>query len=267
MDEPPPKPRGRWLRFSLRSLLLLVVLIAVPLGWKVNRARNQRAAVAGLQKLRAQITYDYENASPGSRANAAPPGPKWLIDLLGKEYFADVVQVTVGGPQVADDTIALIARLPEVEHVTLAWVSRRPGLDQISTLKQLDDLGLLSEAADITDKGMAYIAKLTKLRSLCLRSGSSDGSGVQDRMKITDQGLLNLHELKHLEFVQLQSTQVTQAGIDTLRKALPNCRIDWNPKVPLLLTNEKDGKTTSTNGLPFPSQIPRFRPRKVQKQQ
>jgi len=34
--------RRRWLQFSLRGLLLLMVAIALPLGWTMNDVRRQR---------------------------------------------------------------------------------------------------------------------------------------------------------------------------------------------------------------------------------
>jgi hypothetical protein len=215
MDEQSPKPRRRRLSFSLRSLLLLVVVIAIPLGWKVNRARNQRDVVAELENLHAGIKYDYEvGKSYGGGANESPPGPQWLIDRLGKEYFVEVFQVTVGASQVTDETISLIARLPEVKYVSLhspggitdkglvhfarmhnlvgvdlfsdritgtglvhltglerltmlsvlGWATDA-SLEHVSTLKRLESLWLY-EAVEVTDEGIAHIAKLTNLRGL-----------------------------------------------------------------------------------------------------
>ena len=37
-------PRRRWLRFSLRSLLILITILCVWLGVKVNQARRQKEA-------------------------------------------------------------------------------------------------------------------------------------------------------------------------------------------------------------------------------
>ena len=42
------KPKGRLVRFSLRTLFVFVVLLSVPLGWfawEMQRARRQREAV------------------------------------------------------------------------------------------------------------------------------------------------------------------------------------------------------------------------------
>ena len=40
------KPKLRWLRFSLRSLFLLVLVLAVSLGWTLYKVRQQGIAVA-----------------------------------------------------------------------------------------------------------------------------------------------------------------------------------------------------------------------------
>ncbi len=280
MTEQSHRPRRRWFRFSVRSLLLLVVLIAIPLSWKVNRARNQRVAVAELQKLNARIIYDYEivaiNGSQTYR-NLPPPGPKRLTDLLGIEYFVEVIEVGSDSPQVTDETIALIAQaLPELTFISftsapevtdsglihLAEMHKLEGvclfskgitgvglvhltglkrlksldvsgwatdaaLEHISKLTRLERLQLC-EAVDITDTGLADIAKLTNLRSLEIGSGGWFASGIQNCMKVTDQGLVNLHGLTKLELLDLNTIGATRAGIDKLRKALPNCKIQWN---------------------------------------
>jgi hypothetical protein len=48
---------------------------------------------------------------------------------------------------------------------------------------------------------------------------------------IGDAGLRQLHGLSALSDLDIEGTQVTQAGIDDLRAALPQCRISWQGKV------------------------------------
>ena len=54
-------PKRRWLQFSLRGLLLLMVVIAVPLGWR-HRVRQQRDAVAALEKAGCFVGYENGNS-------------------------------------------------------------------------------------------------------------------------------------------------------------------------------------------------------------
>ena len=44
--------RHRWLRFSLRGLLIGVTLVAIWLGWNVHVVRQRKAALAELKEFR-----------------------------------------------------------------------------------------------------------------------------------------------------------------------------------------------------------------------
>lgn len=248
MTDSAAKPRRRWPRFSVRSLLLLIVLIAVPLAWKFNQVRNQRLVVAEITNLNGQIIYHHEMRQVRmARQTAEPPGPKWLRALLGEDFFAALVWMEINDPRVSDETIALVSTLPDLKelHIRSDQLSDRGlghlaglktlkylnlvgrqitdnGLEQIAKFKQLKGLDLNAEK--VSDDGLAQIAKLTKLHQLSL--GTSGFS--QDRMNITDEGLLHLQALKNLRFLQFNSSKVTRAGVDKLQKALPDCKIVWN---------------------------------------
>ena len=257
--------------------MLLVVVIAIPLAWKVNRVRNQRAVVAELGKLNAQILYDYQIAQVESGGDmVSPPEPKWLTDLIGKEYFVEVDQVTVVGPQVNNETIALIAKLPGIVRVILRSDNSATGINdsglvsfagmhnlevvalysdritgtglvhlaKLKRLKSLCAMGWINDsslghismlgrlellniygATQITDEGLAHISKLHNLRKfIIVKSGSADSEYIQ----VSDEGLVHLYGLKNLDELTFSATQVTQAGIEKLHEALPNCRIEWN---------------------------------------
>ena len=49
------------LRFRLRSLVILVLLVGGALGWFVHRARVQRNAVAAVKSIGGQAVYDFED--------------------------------------------------------------------------------------------------------------------------------------------------------------------------------------------------------------
>ena len=81
----------RFLRFSVRGLIVLVLVIGVWLGWIVRSARIQREAVAAIQHAGGQVAYDWENVHRSKwsekliypRPNRKPIWPQWLIHALG----------------------------------------------------------------------------------------------------------------------------------------------------------------------------------------
>ena len=95
----------RWLRFSLRSFLVLFTVFCIWLGWKAERAHRQREAVAVIVKAGGKVWYDHQlHVVPrpwGRRGRmtaispkAADPTPQWIQSLLGHEFFRSVVGVS-----------------------------------------------------------------------------------------------------------------------------------------------------------------------------
>ncbi len=82
MTQPPttPKPRRRWLQFSLRTLMVLMLVFGCGFGWagvKLKQAREQRGAVKAIRKLGGSIYC--ESASGGMIRTAVA----WVGKLLG----------------------------------------------------------------------------------------------------------------------------------------------------------------------------------------
>src|SRR5438045_591722 len=93
-----PRP---WLQFSVRTLVIVSLLVGVGLGIIANRARRQREAVSAISRVGGTVWYDYQKASD-KRPNAFDPksaalGPEWLRRLIGPEFFQDVVMVNLKG--------------------------------------------------------------------------------------------------------------------------------------------------------------------------
>src|SRR5215475_8806822 len=78
-------PKRRWFRYSLRTLLVFVTLASAGFGWlgyKVRQAKRQQDTILAIMKLGGTVIYDYEYEG------APLPGPKWLRDLIGVDFFA-----------------------------------------------------------------------------------------------------------------------------------------------------------------------------------
>lgn len=181
---PCKRPR---LQYSLRTLLLVFVVISIATGWftaRMRRANRQRAAALTIASLSGVVSYDDE---PDDLA-AAPipsPVPRWLRNLLGDDFFRTAVGVIAFN----DGTMVAVRDLP--------------------ALRRLDFVG-----GPATDAGLVHVRGLSRLQRINL----SD-------TQITDAGLEHLRGLTQLRELCLRGTKVTDEGVQSLQQALPDCKI------------------------------------------
>jgi hypothetical protein len=90
------------------------------------------------------------------------------------------------------------------------------GLAQLKDRITLNILGL--EATPVSDSGLAHLKGLVRLEGLYLHHTA-----------VSDAGLVHLRRLKQLRELDLTETKVTAQGVAGLRKALPKCRIKFEP--------------------------------------
>ena len=148
--KPGPGPWRRYVRFSLRGLIVLVLLFGGWLGWIVRSARIQREAVAAIRNVDGEAFYEWEWNNGRVVAGGAPWAPHWLVQTFGVDYFGHVVAVFT--PIAAEDELIHIEQLPQLRHlvignteVTDATLTRLKRLTHLSKL----DLG----NSEITDAG------------------------------------------------------------------------------------------------------------------
>jgi hypothetical protein len=87
------RPWRRFLRFSVRGLIVLVLVIGVGLGWIVRSAYIQRDAVAAVKKAGGSVSYDREPSDGDNALAGSPWTPRWLVDFVGVDYFGAVTDV------------------------------------------------------------------------------------------------------------------------------------------------------------------------------
>jgi hypothetical protein len=180
----------RRFQFRVRSLLVFLLAVSLPLGWfawEMQRARRQREAVEGIEKVGGEVSYDFLTYD---REWARPPA--WLQRWLGDDFFFDVETV-------------ILATMADV------------GDGDVRHLKVLSKLEFLSlNGMDVTDAGLQQVQGLAELETLYLSSP-----------QITDDGLEHLMALTNLKFLLLGCSQVTDEGVKRLQQELPNCEIDF----------------------------------------
>ena len=170
--------RRRWFQFRLRTLLIAILVLSLPLSWfawKMERARRQRAAVEALQKLGhpylptgiATVAYtdlaiiEYDSG----RSGLQKPQPSWLRSVLGDDFFDSVVKIALGGYDVTDDGLENLKSLPNLHTLTL--IDCRISDDSLAHLSGLQGLeSLRINNMLITDAGLEHLKKLVNLREL-----------------------------------------------------------------------------------------------------
>jgi hypothetical protein len=95
--------RGRY-ALSLRTLMILVLVLGGGFGWAVNRANSRRWAVDAVRKAKGTVQFD--NKQPNAVGKLWPPA--WLVRLLREEFFHDVTVVRLTFSQ-SEETDAIVA--------------------------------------------------------------------------------------------------------------------------------------------------------------
>ena len=193
-------PWRRYLRFSMRGLIVAVLLIGGWLGWIIRGARIQREAAAAIVRSGGFVDYEWDWKDGCLVQGGRPQAPDWLVDALGHDYFGQVVRVFYYENRASDAVIAHIRRFPDLVHLGLMGPNvTDAGVSRLTLLKQISSLGLSN--AHVSDTGLAGLAGLTSLEELTL-----------DGTDITDAGLANLKALKKLSYLSLRKTEVSDAG-------------------------------------------------------
>jgi uncharacterized protein YjbI with pentapeptide repeats len=255
--EPNQRPWRRYLRFSVRGLIVVVLVVGGWLGWVVRDARIQRDAVAAIEG-HCWVSYDLE------LNEKEPWAPRWIADRIGYDYFASVVEVTVfefapdadmehirrfnrletlnlSGSGITEAGLAYLGELHDLRGLSLYNIKITEAgwkhLERLRGIERLDlsftgttDAGLahaagLSQLRElklvetrITDRGSAHLKRLAQLRELDLSETETTGAGLADL-----DGLSNLSQLN------LSSTQVTDAGLVHIKglSNLEDLDLEW----------------------------------------
>ena len=197
----------RWRRllpFSVRGLVVLVLLIGGWLGWFVRSARIQRDAVRAITSAGGGYAYNCQWKNGAMISGGKPWAPQSLVDLIGIDYFSHIAAVGLNTPE-PDVLMVHVAQFTRLEKLlVIACPLSDIGLSHLKTLNNLSDLSL--DATEVTDAGLAHLKGMTQLASL----------EVTGR-RISDAGLLHVQGLTSLASLKLTRTSVTGAGLRHLK--------------------------------------------------
>jgi hypothetical protein len=163
----------RWqFQFSIRSLLVLTVAVAIPsscLAVKLRQATQQRAAIAAIEKLGGMRESAADRAERAILRRAPslillpgyfvePSGPAWLRRLVGGELFETVPAVDLQITELTDDGLEHLKFLDGLQELNLDSTEiTDAGLETLEGLNQLHNLDLYGTR--VTDAGVAKLQK------------------------------------------------------------------------------------------------------------
>jgi hypothetical protein len=230
--------RGRWLRFSLRSLIVAVAITGVVLGIIVHTARRQRLAVETIQSAGGTVFYAYQQTSPRSwSTGGTPSGPAWLRQAIGGEFFDRPIYVGLFGSPQDEDWIDAFNRIPTTETLLLSGDNVADDtLRQLAASTSLIELHL--SGSRISDDALRQLAKFPRLRWLVINHTSVTATGVAHLTALSDLEELNLRStalsdaavtdlstLTGLQKLDVRDTAISDGGAEELQRQLPNCQI------------------------------------------
>jgi hypothetical protein len=215
-------------QFSLRSLLVFTIAVAIPCSWlavEMKRAREQKAAVEAIYHFGGKVFYQYSYCSDRS-----------LTNLLSHEFLAESYHVHTG-EEATDGDLVQLKKLKPLQGLTIESIHvTDAGLVQLQGLNQLEDLNL--SGTRVTDAGLIHLQEVKQLESLWLAKTHITDAGLVhllplSRLKclflenttVTDAGLVHLQGMHQLQGLGLDNTKVTDEGVRKLQQALPKCYI------------------------------------------
>lgn len=215
-NKPPTHRSRRWLQFRLRSLLVLMLVAALALGWYARLRHGvlrEQSALATVRRLQAQMTKPPENWIGSPLVVQSHP---WWLRLNGEQELSQVTAVSFDlrsyddgfemESPLGDAELRVLSALP---HLRSLKVPRSrisdAGLSALGSLRRLTTLDLSATA--VTDRGLMHLQPLHALESLVL-----------DRTAVTGSGLEHLQHCPRLQSLSLFTVPLQTEHVDLLNE-------------------------------------------------
>lgn len=251
------RPRLLRFRFSLRVLLLFILVLSLPLGWlgrQIIRSRRETAFVARVSKAGGDARFDYNAAVPGFPADE--PKGSWLLrQAFGQNLFsyvcsADLSKVknpnafetslgqmsklqtlTLPSGPLSDELVESVASLPDLWELSLNGSSITPAqMRRLAKSKSIGALRLGGEAA--ADEVLEQLHHFRHLPNVAILGGVTTDRGLQALRQVdsiyfleihampsvTNAGFHDLIALPNLRTLEITGTQITEACVKDLTK-------------------------------------------------
>jgi len=160
------KKKRRLPRFGLNTFLFVITIFCVVLGWRVNRAQQQKRAAAMIWGV-GVFGYDFEVTEDGEFTGGDSQVPLALRRFLGQDFFHNITIVTLGETYF-------------VPNANGTAISYWPVTDEhLGQLKHLPELKTLRILPQLPDDSIERLAQLDSLTTVVLRNNSPTDDGVK----------------------------------------------------------------------------------------
>ena len=220
-------------RFRLRTLLIVVTLVAIYLANATRNAGLQKRFIEQVADVGGYARYDWQYTNLAFDPDAVPPQPQWLLRVVDKNYLMQVTHVRIPG-DVSDAHLKWINNNRCLEGLDINVEKSEQLLQQIQKqgqlrslricadcelvldcLQQMPNLEMLSiEGATLRD--LAPVAKLPALKSLSIRG-----------CDLTELDVRSFGDMKQLIYLDIVSGDyqhtLGNAKFFEISGYLPNC--------------------------------------------
>ena len=127
----------------------------------------QRDAVAAIRRAGGEVEYDCYWSNGRRVLGGEPRAPRWLIDLIGGDYFHHITKVEFFSPASATD--AKLAHVGRLSQLQLLSANDSPSVSDVGLahLKGLTNLSILAlSGTHASDTGLANLKGLEASPSL-----------------------------------------------------------------------------------------------------
>ena len=181
----------RWMKYSLRSSLLLIAVCAAFLGWINYRAEQRQSILQEIDDLGGSFRLRGHNDSWIGAAYES---------IYGRDSYGDVVAVDLRDTAADDELLERLGRFTEIYDLDLS--STKVTDKGVRSIAHLPLRTLWLQETKITaDAGLA-LSKVSTLDMLAMNATDCD-----------DTFLKNLGPLENLTDLGLRGTQVTSEGM------------------------------------------------------
>lgn len=224
-------------RFSLRSLLIAISLVAILLGWGVEQTRRRQQAISSVERLGGWVEYADSAILPRTNLVGYLP-QKWTDAFFGDGWRRAVSAIHIRDVRLSDSELGLLNYVDEVHFLDLQDTAfSRGALRHITSLNRLQVLSL--DRVSIDEKpvcDLSFLHELPNLNQLYLSGAKINGADLAyvkqlkelqvltlDYTPIHDEDLAELADMRNLTNVNLNETQVGDPGLAHIRN-LPRLR-------------------------------------------